>query len=196
MLLVAGVVSVSTNSSDTVPWVQAIMTTQRCVRIIQVGMVLFLLFFARYLGVSRKQHSFGIALGFGTFALVELTLIASWAGYDLGEVAMGLINMAAYNVTLLIWLGYVLAKSPVRDAGSVLLRPQRWEQTLSDIHHPLPSDSLIPMFEGMVDRALSRTQGSPGSQAANPVGPGATVVPMNGVGVSGLSAKAGSKSGD
>ena len=68
MLLVAGVVSVSTNSSDTVPWVQAILTAQRCVRIIQVGMVLFLLFFARYLGVSRRQHSFGIALGFGCFA--------------------------------------------------------------------------------------------------------------------------------
>ena len=70
--LVAGVVSVSTSSSDNAPWVQAITTAQRCVRIIQVGMVLFLLFFARYLGVSRRQHSFGIALGFGTFAVVEL----------------------------------------------------------------------------------------------------------------------------
>ena len=85
MLLVAGVVSVSTNSSDTAPWVQAIITAQRCVRIIQVGMVLFLLFFARYLGVSRRQHSFGIALGFGTFAFVELTLIASWAGDHLSS---------------------------------------------------------------------------------------------------------------
>src|SRR5579863_4181505 len=54
MLLVAGVVSVSNNSSDTAPWVQAILTAQRCVRIIQVGMVLFLIFFARYLGVSKK----------------------------------------------------------------------------------------------------------------------------------------------
>jgi len=195
MLLVAGVVSVSSNSSDTVPWVQAIMTTQRCVRIIQVGMVLFLLFFARYLGVSRKQHSFGIALGFGTFALVELTLIASWAGYDLGEVAMGLINMAAYNFTLLIWLGYALAKSPARDAGSVLLRPQRWEQGLSDIHHPLPADSLIPMFEGMVDRALSRTQVPPTSQPDDAVPATATIVPMSGIGLSSLSARAGSKQG-
>src|SRR5271169_6309642 len=89
MLLVAGVVSVSTNSSDNAPWVQAIMTAQRCVRIIQVGMVLFLLFFARYLGVSRRQHSFGIALGFGTFAVVELLLIASWAGEHLSNLAMG-----------------------------------------------------------------------------------------------------------
>jgi hypothetical protein len=158
MLLVAGVVSVSTSSSDMAAWVQAIMTAQRCVRIIQVGMVLFLLFFAHYLGVSRRQHSFGIALGFGTFAVVELVLIASWVGNHLGNTAMSFINMGAYNTSLLIWLGYTVAKSPARDAASTLLRPQRWEQSLSDIQHPLPPDSLIPMFEGMVDRALSRTQ--------------------------------------
>src|SRR5271155_3301401 len=151
MLLVAGVVSVSTNSSDNAPWVQAIMTAQRCVRIIQVGMVLFLLSFARYLGVSRRQHSFGIALGFGSFSFVELALVASWAGNHLGTRWVSIINMSAYNATLLIWLGYSLVKSPSREAASILLRPQRWEQGLSDIHHPLPEDSLIPMFEGMVD---------------------------------------------
>lgn len=158
MLLVAGVVSISTSSSDTAPWIQAIMTAQRCVRIIQVGMVLFLLFFARFLGVSRRQHSFGIALGFGAFATVELALIASWTGNHLGNVGMNLMNMFAYNAVLLVWLGYMAAKSPTRDAGSILLRPQRWEQGISDIHHPATSNSLIPMFEGMVDRALSRTQ--------------------------------------
>src|SRR6266571_1881343 len=56
MLLVAGVVSVSTNSSEIAPWMQAIITSQRCVRIIQAGMVLFLLFFSHYVGVSRRQH--------------------------------------------------------------------------------------------------------------------------------------------
>jgi hypothetical protein len=195
MLLVAGVVSVSTSSSDMAPWMQAIMTAQRCVRIIQVGMVLFLLSFARYLGVSRRQHSFGIALGFGSFAVVELALIASWAGDHLGNMTMSLINMGAYNATLLIWLGYMLVKSPARNAGSILLRPQRWEQTLSDIHHPLPSDSLIPMFEGMVDRALSRTQSPlPAAAAENNVAATSTSIPPIGdLGVSSLSASAGSK---
>jgi hypothetical protein len=197
MLLVAGVVSVSTNSSDTVPWVQAIATAQRCVRIIQVGMVLFLLFFARYLGVSRRQHSFGIALGFGTFAVVELALIASWAGDHLSSLAMNLINMSAYNAALFIWLGYTLAKSPARDAASTLLRPQRWEQSLSDIHHPLPADSLIPMFEGMVDRALSRTRVSPSLTPENAgvakAATRATVVPMSSMSISDLVERVGSK---
>lgn len=69
---------------------------------------------------------------------------------------MSIVNMAAYNCSLMVWLGYVAVSSPARDSATSLLQPQRWEQSLSDIHHPLPADSLIPMFEGMVDRALSR----------------------------------------
>ena len=123
MLLVAGVVSVSGNSNEMVPWMQAIVTTQRCVRIMQVGMVLFLLFFSHYLGVSRRQHSFGIALGFGTFAVVELTLIASWVGNHLGGMSISLINMATYNGTLAIWLGYAWAKARPREISAALLQP-------------------------------------------------------------------------
>ncbi len=158
MLLVAGVVSVSTSSSEIVPWMQAIITAQRCVRIVQVGMVLFLLFFASYMGVSRRQRSFGIALGFGSFAMVELVLVASWVGNHLGNPWMSIVNMTAYNTSLLVWMGYCAVKTTVREGSQTLLQPQRWEQSLSDAHHPLPVDSLIPMFEGMVDRALSRTQ--------------------------------------
>ncbi|HKU28040.1 MAG TPA: hypothetical protein VJQ54_21405 [Candidatus Sulfotelmatobacter sp.] len=165
MLLVAGVVSVSTNSSEIPPWMQAIITSQRCVRIIQVGMVLFLLFFAHYVGVSRRQHSFGIALGFGSFSVIELILICSWVGNHLSGPTISMANMVAYNSSLLVWLGYVAVKRPVRDASTSLLQPQRWERSLTDIHHPLPADSLIPMFESMVDRALSRTQPE-GAEAA------------------------------
>jgi hypothetical protein len=161
MLLVAGVVSVSTNSMQTTPWMQAIITSQRCVRIIQVGMVLFLLFFAHYVGVSRRQHSFGVALGFGSFAVIELIVVSSWIGNHVNGPMISFMNIIAYNCSLLLWLGYVAVKRPARDGALSLLQPQRWEQSLTDIHHPLPADSLIPMFEGMVDRALSRTQQQP-----------------------------------
>ncbi|HEY4902581.1 MAG TPA: hypothetical protein VIH89_03830 [Candidatus Sulfotelmatobacter sp.] len=179
MLLVAGVVSISANSSDLAPWMQAIVTAERCVRIVQVGMVLLLLFFSRYLGTNRRQLSFGIALGFGFFAMVELGLIAFWSGGHMNQGMVNLINIAAYNASLLIWFRYSVLKSPARETSSTLLQPQRWEQSLTDIHHPLPPDSLIPMFEGMVDRALLKTQSPAGSgnesrAAAAAAAPGGT----------------------
>jgi hypothetical protein len=71
--------------------------------------------------------------------------------------------MAGYNCSLVVWLSYCAMKSEAREDSQTLLRPQRWEQSLSDAHHPLPADSLIPMFEGMVDRALSRSQPESGT---------------------------------
>ena len=82
MLLVAIVVAASTPASTEGPLVQSVLTVQRCVRVIQVGLVLFLLVFSRYLGVNWKQHSFGIALGFGIAAFVELLVVGlHTAGY-------------------------------------------------------------------------------------------------------------------
>jgi hypothetical protein len=165
MIMAAGVVAASSDSKETLPWMQAIITSQRCVRIVQVGIVLLLLIFARYLGVSRKQHSFGIALGFGSFALVELALLASWVGGHLGNLSASMVNMSAYNASLVIWFVYALVKSPAREEYATLLQPHRWEQSLTDIQHPLPEESLIPMFEGMVDRALSRTHAAQAFEA-------------------------------
>jgi hypothetical protein len=156
MLMVAGVVAASARAGIDDPLVNAILTSQRSVRVVQCGLVLFLLVFARYLGVNWRQKSFGIALGFGAFALIELSLVAVGSHLS-SQVLPGLVNMTAYNLAILTWAGYMTAKSPAREDAASMLRPQRWEQSLNDLQNPVPADSLIPMFESMVDRALSRT---------------------------------------
>jgi hypothetical protein len=157
MLLVAGVTAASNPITQSGPVVHAILTLQRSVRVIQFGLVLFLLFFSKYLGISWRQRSFGVALGFGSFAFMELALIALRSGMYLSEPLMNIVNMSAYNAAIVTWAVYMWMKSPNRDCPSILLRSQRWEQSLTDLHVPATADSLIPMFEGMVDRAFSRT---------------------------------------
>ena len=156
MLLVACVVAAASPSSDQGPLVQAVLTAQRCIRVTQCGLVLFLLIFSKYLGVSWKQRSFGIVLGFGGFAVVELFVVALRAGSYVSELTTALINMCAYNLFILVWAGYMWVKVSERGPSANLLASQRWDESLTDIQHPSDADSLIPMFEGMVDRALSR----------------------------------------
>src|SRR5712671_2867525 len=161
MLLVSVVVAFS-NSGNSDPLIQAITTLQRSVRMVQCGLILFLLLFSRFLGVSKRQQSFGIALGFGLFASVELILIALNSGRLLGIANITLVNSATYDLAILVWLAYALVRSEVRDTASNHLQTQRWEQSLADLHTaetrgPMAPDSLIPMFEGMVERALSRS---------------------------------------
>ncbi|MGA9814190.1 MAG: hypothetical protein WBQ64_15495 [Terriglobales bacterium] len=158
MSLVAFVVAASSPTGDQGPIVQAVITVTRCVRVAQVGLILFLLVFSRYLGVSWKQHSFGLSLGLGLSAGVELGTLAFHVSGHASEVAVHMVNLVGYNISILVWLGYALVKSPERAPGAELLAPNRWEKSLTAIQGPAQADSLIPMFESMVDRAFSRTQ--------------------------------------
>src|SRR5581483_3499103 len=159
MMLVAIVVAAASPTTQQGPIVQAVVTVQRCVRVSQCGLILFLLVFSKYLGVTWRSHSFGISLGFGGFAGAELLMIALNASGNASEVSVALVNMVAYNAAVLLWMGYAYLKAPERENPANLLMSQRWNQSLGDMHQPLPADSLIPMFEGMVDRAFSRTNG-------------------------------------
>jgi len=156
MLLVSVVVAFS-NSFDQSPLVHAVTTLQRSVRIVQLGLILFMLLFSSFLGVSRKQVSFGISLGFGLFAGVELMLMALNSGGFLRMANLNLINMVTQVLAILVWLGYSLSRQAVRVGAINHLQTQRWEQGLADLQHAVPSDSLIPMFESMVERAFSRS---------------------------------------
>jgi hypothetical protein len=158
MLLVAFVVAASNTGEGLAPILQAIFTVQRCVRVAQCGLVLFLIVFSRYVGVSWRQQSFGIAFGLGASAGMELATFALYAGGPISQVTVNSINLVVYNLCILTWFGYMVMKSPARTSGEILFTPRRWEQSLNDLQNPATGDSLIPMFESMVDRALSRSQ--------------------------------------
>jgi hypothetical protein len=157
MMLVAFVVAAGSTATELGAFGEAVITVQRCVRVVQCGLILFLLVFSRYLGVSWKQHSFGIALGFGGFASVELAMATLNVSGRLDHGTKDLGITVSYNLAILVWLAYSFVKSPARASSATLLTSQRWERSLSDLRTPAGTDSLIPMFEGMVDRAFSRS---------------------------------------
>jgi len=157
MLLVALVVAASSPASTRLPVTLAVVTVERCVRVIQCGLILFLLVFSRYLGVSWRQQSFGIALGFGGFAAVELGAVALYSGGQIHPDTQNTLVTTAYLFSIVTWIGYAAFKAPAREAPATLLTSRRWEQSLTDLQTPSSADSLIPMFEGMVERAFSRS---------------------------------------
>jgi hypothetical protein len=155
MMIVALVVAVS-NPAGQSPIVVALLTMQRCVRVIQCGLVLFLMIFSSYLAVSWKQPSFGIALGLGMVAGTQLAGNALYSGGQISESTFGIAHMSLYCCAVLVWLVYAAKKAASPQHSATALVSQRWEESLGDLQTPAPADSLIPMFERMVDRALSR----------------------------------------
>jgi hypothetical protein len=158
-VLVSVVVAAST-PADAKPFDQAIVALQRCLRMSQVGLVLFLLIFSTYLGIRRRDLSFGIAAGFGAFAFWELVLWALWfSGHE--PMSLNAANIGTsiiYNGSLVCWCVYSWQKSKVRLADATTLQSQRWERSLTEVQHPVGGGALIPMFENMVEQALTRAK--------------------------------------
>jgi hypothetical protein len=159
MVVIIAFVSAATANSDgmTSRITLALLSLERSVRVMQCGLALFLLAFWRYLGISRRHPSFGIALAFGAYAGMDLAVLGFRAGGIISNTALSLVSMTAFNLTVLTWFAYLAKRAPERTNPQVLLQSARWNQTLAEASHPLEPESLMPMFDAMVDRALSRS---------------------------------------
>lgn len=156
IMILVSVVMISMSPGWDDPVRRTISVVQRCVDVIQCGMVIFLLAFCQNLGVSWRRQSFGIALGFGLSSGTELLTHALKSGLHIRGTTTNLIDMIAYEGSLLLWMVYSLYH---QFATSIpVLVPQRWDDALMEIQPHNEAESLIPMFEHMVEQAFSKTQ--------------------------------------
>lgn len=156
IMILVSVVMISTSPGWDDPVKRTILVVQRCVDVIQCGMVIFLLAFCQNLGVSWRRQSFGVALGFGLGSAVELMTHALYSGFHIHSLTTSLINLLGYELSLGLWMTYSLLHA--RTSSVPVLVPQRWDEALMEVHPQTEAESLIPMFEHMVERAFSKTQ--------------------------------------
>jgi hypothetical protein len=124
----------------------------------QCGLVFFLLLFSEYLGISRRSLLFGISLGFGFFAAVNMLVATGMAhhGGILSKTALRHINSFAYMIALVIWLGYTLAAAPSENqiAEAVWVRSKDLDNALQEARVQPAADSLLDGMERTVERLL------------------------------------------
>ena len=104
-LLMFVILASSSSGSDALS-MYGLIAAERCVRFTQCALILFLLLFSRYVEISWRKQSIGIALGYGWFAGVELFAFMFYYGGAITRVAESL-NIAAYSLTLIVWITYV-----------------------------------------------------------------------------------------
>ncbi len=93
------------------PYANWISSSVSATRVAQCALILFLLLFRRHLGISRGHVIFGIALGFGIFAAVNM-LIASGIRFNgLTHGILWQVNSLAYLLASVVWLTYTLRGS-------------------------------------------------------------------------------------
>lgn len=122
LLILAVVVAISQRLGPYAsPLAAGLNLIDRTADIVQCGLLLALIFFSRYLRLSWRSFGFGIAIGLGVFATVDLAaaaiLLESARVPAVEQVrlqaTMSLISMGAYLLCVVVWLVYALLRDPV-----------------------------------------------------------------------------------
>jgi predicted transporter len=157
VLLVAGMWAMTSwQASDPDNIKNAIYLISRCVRMMQCALVFFMLLFSEYLGISRRNVVFGISIGFGFFAGVNMLVITALSHNSvITHLALRRLNSAAYVVSMLIWLGYSLLPSTVRSGVKQTQKAsQKWDYALDEVRNAAPPVSLLDSMDKTVERLL------------------------------------------
>ena len=119
LILSAALFSGLNPSNHTSHLLFSISLLNRAVGLIQSGLLLVLFLSASSLRLSWRSCTFGIAVGLGLYASVDLAIEATriWLGVGAGTYALDFISMAAYHCSVLIWIAYLLAPEPVRASA-------------------------------------------------------------------------------
>ncbi len=124
-LLVIGVLlAVYAPGDNSARWYAGIFVVNRGAAMVQSGLLLSLLLFSRFLGLSWRRPAFGIALGLGVLASVDLAYSALRAEFT-SEVAADFLDLlitGTYLVCVSIWIGYLLV--PERKPASLAVLPR------------------------------------------------------------------------
>src|SRR6185437_2423093 len=126
----------ATNASKIAWFSKAAFVLEEATRVVEVGLLMFLFGASAAFGLHWKQAEFGIALGLGLYVAVQLATITlrSQLGLKAWHI-MDVVSILAFDTSLLVWLGYLLAPERVTSTGEVPKRAQleQWNQAVMEL---------------------------------------------------------------
>lgn len=156
LFAIIGALSSSEAGGDRV--VEAVLAFDRSVRLMQVGMFLLLMLLCRLLKNFSRLHVFGIALGFGIFASVELILVSVVMWHGTGQEAMiSLVKGMAYNAVTVLWISYLKQTPQLVPTVETAANANNLGMALASGPVPDPDAGFMLRVEQAVDRVLSRS---------------------------------------
>jgi hypothetical protein len=115
---------------------RGIMLAEEAARIVELGLIMFLFLSSSAFGLHWRQNEFGIALGLGTCAAVELfnVTLMSHVSPETAQI-FSLVRSFSYNFSLLIWLGYLLVPERATSNGELPKKAQleQWNQAVMEL---------------------------------------------------------------
>ena len=155
LLMLAALSAFVSRQTDVSIMYDSLVAVQRSVLVMQCGLVLFLILFSRYLGISSRHYLFGIALGFGVNASLDLMVWTTRGFFGFTAItALRMLSTGGYLLSIVIWLTYTLVKAAERRKTELVPQSERWNQALAVALDLPPSEGFLCDMERTVDRLL------------------------------------------
>lgn len=108
LLLLGLFAALFAGGNDTQHVMAILQVLSRTASFLQCGLLVILFLFSSYLGLSWRNQVFGIALGLGTFACVDLAAAAIRAEFGTEHTtSLYYCTTAVYHICVLVWLAYL-----------------------------------------------------------------------------------------
>ncbi len=159
LVLIGFLIAVTSGGSEANQFVAGVLSFDRSVRLMQCGLVLFLVLFAQHLRLSFRSHGFAIAVGFGIASAVELVVVTLRTRYGyMSEGAVSLVNSLAYSGVLVLWLQSLRVPEPAvqRAPATAAGEATTWNLALSAPSSDMQEEAFLPYLEKTVERVLAR----------------------------------------
>ena len=157
LLLLAIVSALSSHEGSADRVVAAVLTFDRSVRVMQCGLFCLLMILCRYLRHCWRQRVFGIALGFGVFASIELILVSIAMRYGSSTASsISVVKSLAYNAVTLLWIGYLRQQSESIPEVEVVPQLSARNVALANAIPARTNETFIAMVEQLVEDVISR----------------------------------------
>jgi hypothetical protein len=139
LVLVAVTLVAYSSGNEVNRFTLSLTIVDRIVDIVQCGLLVLLILLARFLSFSWTNYTFGIALGLGFFASMELGISALRAQYGVlvAHDFFSDLSMATYHCCVLFWIVALLR--PERERTRVTSAPthdlEHWNSALQRLLH-------------------------------------------------------------
>lgn len=154
LIMVAVSTAASGASSKIKGLTLVVLALERSVRVMQCGLVLLMFLFSAHLRVTSRHRIFGVSLGFGLFAAVELMIVTLYALGTPESVGLNITKTATYLLATGIWAFYMVSPEPEQAHEEAQAHTERWNFALASIRDP--EYNFLPMVESVVERVLNQ----------------------------------------
>jgi hypothetical protein len=165
LLVASFLTALVTSGPKTSKIVVCIELLDRCVHLMQCGMLLLLVLFEKRLNLSWKSSSMTVALGLGLTAAVDLLMSYAQGRLPAVSAYLEMVNGLSFLAVLGYWALRLGSPEPARSTAAESpsrLILQRWNEALvgygyGDVAFASNAgDSFLPGVERTVDRVLAR----------------------------------------